>query len=425
MNQLPAYLQGKIRHNLNAIATAGMGSLLPPHISIAGNGFTLIDSQGQKMPIGPMMEAVVVDMLEYMGKKYYENDWTPGSDEPPTCWSTNGVAPSRDSMKPQAATCGQCQWNVRGSDVSRISNKPIKACRDEKMLAIMLPQYPQMLFQLIVPPGSFKNWSAFMAPFSKASGVDVSDCLVRFGFQPQVNGVLTFELSGYIPEALVAPFNAALQSKATDAIVGRNDVPIAMLAAPQQASVGQQMLETARAVPPVTIGIAQPAQQFGQPAGGGQPAAPFGAGQAGQTVPAQNAAAFGQQQPNAVPTAATTSPSEPARRRRRTQAEIAADNAAKAGQAGQMPPGQAAPVQPQTPFPANSQPSPGQAAGFGQPGSGVAFQGGPAPAAAGFGQAAPQANPAPAGGNASFGIQNGAEPDPQLAAMLASLGGTL
>lgn len=425
MNQLPIYLQGKTRQNLNAIATAGMGSLLPPHISIAGNGFTLIDSQGQKMPIGPMMEAVVVDMLEYMGKKFYENDWTPGSDEPPTCWSTNGLAPSRDSMKPQAATCGQCQWNVRGSDVSRISNKPIKACRDEKMLAIMLPQYPQMLFQLIVPPGSFKNWSAFMAPFSKASGVDVSDCLVRFGFQPQVNGVLTFELCGYIPEQLVAPFNAALQSKATDAIVGRNDVPIAMLPAP-----ARQPDPLPSAAPAAGVTTAQPAfagssvpagnPQFGQPAGGGQPATPFGV-----TGSAPPAAAFGQATPNVVPTAATTSPSEPARRRRRTQAEIVADNAAKAGQAGQMPPGQAAPVQPQTPFPVNSQPSPGQAAGFGQPGSGVAFQGGPAPAAAGFGQTVPQANPAPTGGNSSFGIQNGAEPDPQLAAMLASLGGTL
>lgn len=409
--QLPAYLQNKARVDLNTRATAGMGGVVPPHISIRGNSYTLIDGNGAQQPVGPFMDACVIDILGVMGKKYYENDWTPGSDEPPTCWSTNGVGPSRESVHPQSPTCSECQWNVRGSETSRISNKPIKACRDEKIVALLLPQYPAMLFQLVIPPGSFKNWSGFTKPFEN-SGMDVSDVLIRFGFQPQVNGVMTFEVSKdqqgnglYMPEHLVPVFNKALQSKATDALVGRNDVPIALPAPQSTQNAGQQ------AMPAGGTSAANPG--FG---GGQQTQVPFGAGAA-----TNQPTTWAPPSTNPAPAQTAASPSDKPPRTRRTREQIAADNAAKAAQAGNPPPNPAAPGQPaQAPFPVN------QPGSFGGPPANVPFGGAHGAAAqqttAAF---AATANPTPPPSNAgSFGIQNGADPnaDPALAQMLRELG---
>lgn len=396
--QLPAYLQNKTRTNLAAVATAGMGSAMPNHISIRGNQFTLIDEAGAKMPLGALMDAIVVDITDHIAKRYYEEPWKDGSDNPPDCWSMNGIGPSRGAMKPQSQTCGDCEWNVRGSDTSALSGKPIKACRDEKPIALLLPQYPQMLFQLIIPPGSFKNWTAFTKQFS--GGIDVSDVLIRFGFEPQKNGVMTFTLSGYMPENLVPVFNNALASKATDALVGRTDVPIAALPAPAR-EIASMVTLPANSTP------GQVASAFADLRSAQvQQSVPFGS----SAVPPAGVAVV--QATSVAPTAATTSPSEqPVRRRRRTNAQIEADKAASAARAGE---GRRQPA-PQAPFPVQpngfggAPTAPVQAGTFGQPASAAT-----APTA-GFGQ---EQQPAQ---QANFGIQNAGEPDPQLAAMLASL----
>jgi hypothetical protein len=419
---LPAYLQNRQSQGVAARATAGMGGVLPPHISIAGNGYTLIDAAGNKMPLGPTMSACVVDISDHMNKRYYENDWTPGSDEPPTCFSRNGVAPSRDSQTPQSPTCATCQWNVRGSDTSKLSGKPIKACRDEKDLAVLLPQFPNMLFQLTVPPGSFKNWSAFTTAF-KSGGPDVSDVLISFGFQPQANGVMTFQATSYIDEATFAVREQALTAKATDVLVGRNDVPIAL---PASAQPSQTVATTAQ---PQLGAPAQPAQFGGQPAA----QVPFGTQNVQTAMNPGTSSTTHQPAPSAAGTAA---PTEKLPRTRRTREQIAADNAAKAtAQAGGSPPGQA-PVQSQAPFPVNQSggfgapqnplPASGAAAPTGNPSFGLQGQPSGAPIQQGtptaFGQGS--ANTASPSNTGTFGIQNGADPnvDPALAEMLRTLG---
>ena len=139
MNALPDYLQNRPTPRIAARASEGMGSALPPHISIKGNCFTLIDKSGAKQPLTTTyMDCCVIDISDVMCKQFYEQDWGPNADNPPDCFSANGVAPSREASKPQAATCAACEWNIRGSDTSALSGKPIKACRDEKWIAVIL-----------------------------------------------------------------------------------------------------------------------------------------------------------------------------------------------------------------------------------------------------------------------------------------------
>lgn len=373
--QLPAHLAGRNLPRLADKAVAGIGSAMPPHISIQGNSFTLVDATGRQQPAGATLTCCIVDVSDHNCKRYYADKWKPDSKDPPLCWSANGVAPSREALEPQSPTCAACDWNVRGSETSAISGVAIKACRDEKWLAVLIPQIPNMLFQLVLTPGSFKNWRAFVQPFLDDGTVDMKDVLTTLAFQPQVNGVLTFAAANFIDVAVADVRDKALLGKQTDALVGRNDVPRqAALAAPQQ--VQQPASGTAQLQPATE----QPGQQFGQfSAGAGSPSAT-------------------QSHTGAAP--------EPQRRRRRTQAEIQADAAAKAAQA---PAGQ--PAGQQAPFSAMPQQLAQQAP---------------------FGAASPQTQqPAqqpgllaqPAGGGAGFGMATGVAPNPELTAALDSVFG--
>lgn len=317
----PAYLDDNLP-TLNERATQGLGVLLPPHISIRGNQFTLVDAAGNTrahtmrvtLPNGQTqdqpapLEALVADLSDHVCKQYYAKGWEADSADPPDCWSANGVAPSRDAGNPQARTCAECSKNVRGSAVSKLSGAAIKACRDEVWTALILPQYPGMIFQLKITPGSFAAWRAY-CELVKARA-DLGQIMTRVTFEPGVNGVLRFEPTGeWAPQALYEARRKALATKATDAFVGRNDVPRTALEAPASQ-------------PAISVPIQQNPQSTG-----------FNP----QVNPQVN-----------QPVAISQQIEQPAqqRRKRRTQAEIAADNAAQ--QAGQPVLAPFRPPQPET-----------------------------------------------------------------------------
>jgi hypothetical protein len=232
---LPAYLQNRKSQRVAEGAAEGIGGALPPHISIRGNEFTLVDAAGNKAEVpDKYLDVCFVDRSEVVCKLYYENEYEPGANDPPTCWSANGVAPSVEASQPQSATCATCQWNVRGSDVSKLSGKAIKACRDEKWTAVIAVKYPAMIFQFRVTPGSFKAWKGYTDKF-KGQQTDLSDVVTRIAFEKQKNGVLTFEAVSYIDQPLYEARERAAVEKKTDILVGRNDRPIQAVIAARSA----------------------------------------------------------------------------------------------------------------------------------------------------------------------------------------------
>src|SRR5262249_22281621 len=211
---------------------------------------------GNKKLLGDTMDFLVADINEHTGKMYYANpNWTPDSDDPPDCWSSNGVGPSKDAIQPpmlkdgsrQVATCAECPINERGSRISKMSGASIKACRDEKLVAIVHPQFPGMLFKFTITPGSFKNWSKHIEECKNISpGDHVGTVLTRATFQDDVNGTVMFKAVSYPDEATWNARTKALETKATDILVGRLDRPRtpALAAArplPAQDAVGQSV----------------------------------------------------------------------------------------------------------------------------------------------------------------------------------------
>ena len=344
---LPAHLQGRQQRQLVDNALAGIAGALPPHVSIASNRFTLVDAAGGKKPVETLhLDCCIIDVADTLAKQYYELEYEPDAGDPPTCWSPNGIAPSRESTKVQARTCAECQWNVRGSDTSKISGKPIKACRDEKWLALVVPGMGEMLFQLKVTPGSFKNWKAYVER-CKSQGVDMSLLTTRLAFDTEggKTGILTFAPVQWIDAVIADIRDKAWSAKATDALVGRGEQPVALTGGTGSGAIA-------------TVTIAQPIVAIG----------PFDVPNAGF----QSTLAAPAQTQTASP-APAASPSE-GRRKRRTKAEMEAERN------GQAQPNGQAPVQQTAPFRPDPAPQPGP---FGA-----------APAQATFGIQQPQQPPA-------------------------------
>jgi hypothetical protein len=326
--QLPAHLQNRVSKGLAQALSANLGVGSPPFVSIMGNRLSLIDSAGEEIPVGtydpklgPFLDCVIIDALERTSKIYYDKPFDPGASqyEPPACFSDNGVTPSRNAGKPQSSTCADCQWNAWGSKVSAISGKGVKACGDIQKIALLVPGY-DMPFLLRVPPNSRTNFRGYVNKFV-GQPIDVCDVTTRVSFEPGVIGTLHFDAIGYIDEAAFAQREKLSLAHATDALVGRTDLPReqalpAPVQAPQiehsvsPASSGQQ---SAPFVPATSVSPASSGQVAPQPATAASPSrrrrntaeaapqaqpmqAPFMPQQPVSQAPNASAAAFGMAQ---------------------------------------------------------------------------------------------------------------------------------
>ena len=242
---LPDYLQKTSLPRLSDRATEGMGSSLPPHVSIQGNQFTLIDKSGEEHSVDTKhLDIAIIDMSDVLCKLYYGKKWAEDSKDPPLCWSSNGIAASREAIEPQNAEggyqCNSCEWNRRGS-AQGLKGVAIKACRDEKWLAVLIDGYADMIFQFRVTPGSFSNWKAYSEKFAKQP-FDIRDVITRLQFVS--NGVLTFTPANWLTPDMTQLRNKLVTSKATDGIVGRLDQPIqGQIATPLSGAPVQQLAD--------------------------------------------------------------------------------------------------------------------------------------------------------------------------------------
>lgn len=360
---LPAYLQQYQAPDVGAALSANLGSAMPPHVSIGGGRFTLIDASNNEIPvptfdptIGVYLDACIVDVNEHMSRQYFSKPYDPSAPgERPDCYSDNGSAPSISAPTPQSPTCAACPQAVWGSKISAQGNK-IPACTQKQKMALLVPGFPT-LFLLAVPPNSHSYLREYTER-AKGNQMNLANVVTRISFVPGVQGTLQFAPVNYIDEPTAKLRQAAYAEKKTDALIGRNDVarPAGVIAG---AGYDRPPAVSINNSPPVQLA---PMQQTPSPM---QQVAPQ-MQQPGPFVPtpaatAATAAPSGQFPQNPAPPAATTSPSEPpatGRRKRRTAAEIQAAQ-------GQPSSGQAAP---QAPFPVSNAPGalPGQLDAFGQ-----------------------------------------------------------
>lgn len=290
-------LPARYRRNLVEAAAAGIGMGQPAHVSLKANRFTLVDAAGNQRPLQTLhMDCIIVDANNNVSKIYYDSGYTGDDDgQPPTCWSDNGLAPSSQAAQPQSPTCASCECNKWGSATSQMTGKGVKACRDYKKLAVIIPDDPQtIVYQLRIPPASGKALATYAKSLSahnlNGRPADLVDAVTRVQFIGQ--GVIDFSPVAQVSEQQGLLLDQIIDSGASDAVVGRTDTPyqgaiaapapVRQIATPQQtfvpqpAAPSQQWAPQQQTIQQDYASRVNPQQQaFQQPtAFGGQPGAP-------------------------------------------------------------------------------------------------------------------------------------------------------
>ena len=127
-------------------------------ISIRGKEFTSSDGYVSTATLN----TVIVGANPNLSKSWYKEDWTEDSTTTtPDCYSLDGIAPSKYSNEPQNDICASCPQNAWGSRTTPTGQK-VKACSDQKRLAIVLADKPDgEVYLLQVAPASLKSLNAY------------------------------------------------------------------------------------------------------------------------------------------------------------------------------------------------------------------------------------------------------------------------
>jgi hypothetical protein len=318
------------------LATGGF--VVPAHISIDGNRFTLVSSQGDETPWQQLyLDIVIAGSNPISLRTFYDptkvyNANAPKEEKTPWCSSEDGVGPREGSQHPQAPTCAQCPRNAWGSDPRGGKGK---ACGERKRLSVVVVNDPNPLaaYMFGVSGGSHKNlrdYAKFVNDLPPQQGVKVEleSVVTRVEFESQ--GVLKFTCTGWADQATLAKVDQLAETGLLDQVVGLGQAQPALPAPVAASQITQGFQQTA---PQPAFQQAAPAFQQAAPAF--QPAvqqSPFGgAGPAAVSTfaPQPSSASFG------APAAANSgfTSSEPPKRHRRTKAEMEAARAAEGAKA--------------------------------------------------------------------------------------------
>lgn len=264
---LPAALASRQRRSVLTDAVAGLGMARGPHISIRGGRFRLIAGDGtEKLIDTHYLDLIVIDASANTSRVFFEGEFDPSADLPPTCFSDNGSGPSNKSMAPQSPTCVVCPWNVRGSDQT-FTGKATTACSKRKKLGVIIPDDPAVtVYEFQIPPGSLSNLTAYgdwirkQASGTPGRNADIADFVTRVSFDPAKQFVMVFQPVAFADdERTLQVIEYIDANKLSDEAVGRNDVAFA----PEQVTAMLAGQPAAPALPPPAA--AAPAQQFTLP----------------------------------------------------------------------------------------------------------------------------------------------------------------
>jgi hypothetical protein len=227
---LPAYLSNAadlLDINKEVVKAAAF-----PVMSIKGMKFTLVRDGVKKVLTKPddpdeVAQSIGVVFLRanlhaktFYAKKYSEGD---SDGQRPDCYSYDGVAPSPNSVSPQAKKCAVCPRNQWGARVSEDGEAKGKECSDNARIAITTPDEMNPTL-LRVPPASLKGLKE-MLKIVASRKVPYNAVVVKIGFDREApSPKLTFKPVGLMDDAGYATVKSLYEDDVVRAIVGLDDV---------------------------------------------------------------------------------------------------------------------------------------------------------------------------------------------------------
>lgn len=198
-----------------------------PVISTKGKVFTIRRGDETEVVMRPdeedepagSLQVVILKTHHGAAKTYFEGTYEEGSDDKPTCYSPDGIAPAADAEDRQANKCAICPRNQWGSRITD-SGKKAKQCSDVKRLAVAPGGQVNDPMLLRVPPTSLKAWDQYVAMLSKR-GLTPAHVITKVSFDPTVaHQLLIFKVVDFITEDMVPLLEEALADPNLDAIIG-------------------------------------------------------------------------------------------------------------------------------------------------------------------------------------------------------------
>lgn len=289
--QLPAHLQGAdaaaaiAKYNAEAAGGIKIGGF--PRISIKGSKFHIkeggetttimaplaVGPDGNPLPgqvAVPLMalEAVIVGANPAVSKTYYPGEYAPGDDKEPTCSADDGVTPDAHIVEPQSSACATCPQNQWGSKVSKMTGKDVKACQDNKRLAILSARdLTYKALGINVTPSALNDWGRYVSALSERN-IPVNAVVTNITFDATVSHPKNLFTFGRM---LTAEEYAKVQERAKGDDVKAITTPLRQAPVPRLA---------APAAAPTPAPATPPPAQVPPPAAPPTPAAPTGFGAA-------------------------------------------------------------------------------------------------------------------------------------------------
>lgn len=237
-----------------------------------GNEELHLDEQGNAMPT---IDVILVQANPLMSKIFYDKQYEEGSNEPPRCFSNDGIKPDASVVNPINPVCATCPNNVWGSRITP-QGKKARACSDSRRMAVVFAQdlyengKDAVKYLLRVPPASLNPLKDYAEKVLSPKGIPFFAVATRIGFDPQVaHPQMTFR-----PARLVNDDEAAVivelrgSTDVTRILAEAQEFP-----APGAGAVAGEAVASAdapapeqAAASPTTPGAAKPAKAKARPA---------------------------------------------------------------------------------------------------------------------------------------------------------------
>lgn len=230
---VPAFLKQTAAAAAAADLTTGVSASYAV-ISIKGKTWAIVKSKERKVILDKEREpvrsinVVLVKGNPTVSKVFYADGYVEGSDDKPTCYSNDNIAPAADAEEPQSKKCATCPHNQWGSAISRetgVAGKG-KACADSRRLAVAPADLKGEPMLLRVPPASLKNVADY-ARMLADKNVPYFGVVTKLSFDPDAaSPKVTLKFVQFLDEAQFQKVQELADSDLVDQIIAKGPVPM-------------------------------------------------------------------------------------------------------------------------------------------------------------------------------------------------------
>jgi len=201
MSNLPAHIVALMGNaSPTALSTDLSGGLSQggiPRISLKASRFRIIEGGTEIRLKETELDVIIVGANPGVSKTFYAKAWDP-DDEPsaPDCWSMDGTYPDDSIADPINDKCATCPKNQWGSKLTP-AGKQIKACADQKRLAVVSADDPGTVYLVQVTPAALQGLSAYNGQL-KARGLEPNWITTTLSFDAEASyPKLVFSFGGF------------------------------------------------------------------------------------------------------------------------------------------------------------------------------------------------------------------------------------